>query len=154
DAATGDWILYLDADEVLVSEDVDLLRSLTGRTWREAFYLFETNFTGEAGDGAAVTFNALRMFRNRPEYRFQGRLHEQIAQHLPAYLPDRLEQTSVRVEHYGYLGSVRDAKEKSRRNIELLKAQQAEAPPTAFLHFNLGSEYAAAGDAPAALAEF
>src|SRR5205085_2538250 len=66
----------------------------------------------------------------------------------------RLEQTSVRVEHYGYLGSVRDAKEKSRRNIELLKAQQAEAPPTAFLHFNLGSEYAAAGDAPAALAEF
>ena len=26
EAATGDWFLYLDADEVLVSEDVDRLR--------------------------------------------------------------------------------------------------------------------------------
>ena len=60
----------------------------------------------------------------------------------------------MRIEHYGYLGSVRDAKEKSQRNIELLRAQQAESPPTPFLHFNLGSEYAAADDAPAALAEF
>ena len=154
EAASGDWLMYLDADEVLVSEDVERLRALTGHTWREAFYLVETNFTGDAGDGTAVTHNALRMFRNRPEYRFEGRLHEQIAQHLPGYSPERLEQTSVRIEHYGYLGSVRDAKEKSQRNIELLLAQQAESPPTPFLHFNLGSEYAAAGDDPAALAEF
>ena len=96
----------------------------------------------------------MRVFRNRPEYRFEGRLHEQIGHRLPGYLPERLEQTAVRVEHYGYLGAVRDAKEKSRRNIELLLAQQAESPPTAFLHFNLGSEYAAAGDGPAALREF
>jgi glycosyltransferase involved in cell wall biosynthesis/Tfp pilus assembly protein PilF len=155
DAATGDWILYLDADEVLVAEDAAKLRALTGRTWREAFYLVETNFTGDLSDGTAVTHNALRVFRNRPQYRFEGRLHEQIAQHLPGGLPERLEQTSIRVEHYGYLGAVRDAKEKSRRNIELLLAQQAEsAKPTPFLHFNLGSEYAAAGDAPAALTEF
>ena len=146
--------MYLDADEVLVKEDLDKLRALTGRTWREAFYLVETNYTGEAGDGTALTHNALRVFRNRPEYRFEGRLHEQITQHLPAYAPERIEQTSVRLEHYGYLGIVRDARDKSRRNIDLLRAQQAESAPTPFLHFNLGSEYAAAGDGPAALAEF
>jgi glycosyltransferase involved in cell wall biosynthesis len=154
DAATGDWLMYLDADEVLVAEDVEKLRALTGHTWREAFYLVETNFTGDLSDGTAVTHNAMRIFRNRPQYRFEGRLHEQIGMRLPGYLPERLEQTSVRVEHYGYLGAVRDAKEKSRRNIDLLLAQQAESPPTAFLHFNLGSEYAAAGDGPAALRQF
>ena len=154
DAATSDWVMYLDADEVLVAEDVDRLRALTGRTWREAFYLVETNYTGEAGDGTALTHNALRVFRNRPEYRFEGRLHEQIAHHLPAYAPERLEQTTVRLEHFGYLGSVRTSRDKSRRNIELLRAQQAESTPTPFLHFNLGSEYAAVGDGPAALAEF
>jgi glycosyltransferase involved in cell wall biosynthesis/Flp pilus assembly protein TadD len=154
DAATGDWLLYLDADEVLVADDVEALRALTGHTWREAFYLVETNFTGDLSDGTAVTHNALRVFRNRPEYRFEGRLHEQIGNRLPGYLPERIEQTAVRVEHYGYLGVIRDAKEKSRRNIELLLAQQAESPPTAFMHFNLGSEYAAAGDGPAALREF
>ena len=154
DAARGDWLLYLDADEVLVREDARLLRSLTGRTWREAFYLCETNYTGELAAGTAVTHNALRVFRNRPEYRFEGRLHEQIAHHLPGYLPERLEASAVRVEHFGYLGAVRDSRGKAARNIELLRMQQREGPPTPFLHYNLGSEYAAAGDARAALAEF
>jgi tetratricopeptide (TPR) repeat protein len=153
EAANGDWLLCLDADEVLVDEDRPLLRALTGRTWREAFYLSETNYTGDLEDGTAVTHNALRVFRNRAEYRFQGRLHEQIAHTLPGYLPERLESSGVRVEHYGYLGVVRDTREKSRRNIELLRLQQAESPPSAFLHYNLGSEYAAAGDSVAALAE-
>ena len=154
DAAAGDWILYLDADEVLLTEDAPLLRELTGRTWREAFYLVETNHTGELGDGTAVTHNALRLFRNRPEYRFEGRLHEQIAHRLPAGLPERLEQTGIRVDHYGYLGTVRDAKEKSRRNIELLRRQIAESGETPFGCFNLGSELAAAGEAEGAREQF
>ena len=154
EAATGDWIIYLDADEVLVAEDVNRLRKLTGRTWREAFYLVETSYTGELGDGAAITNNALRVFRNRPQYRFEGRLHEQIAHNLPVYAAGRIEQSSVRIEHYGYLGAVRDAKEKSRRNLDLLKAQQAESPSDAFLHFNLGTEYTVLGDHGSALTEY
>jgi len=153
DAASGDWLMYLDADEVLVAEDAGLLRALTARTWREAFYLSETSYTGDLENGTAVAHNALRVFRNRPEYRFEGRVHEQIAQRLPGYVPERIEATSIRVEHYGYLGVVRDTREKSQRNIELLRLQQAEAPPTAFLHYNLGCEHAAAGEHEQALAE-
>jgi glycosyltransferase involved in cell wall biosynthesis len=154
DAASGDWFLYLDADEVLVREDAERLRELAGHVWREAFFLTETNFTGDVEDGTAVNHNTLRLFRNRPEYRFEGRIHEQIAHCLPGGMPERIEQPSVRIEHYGYLGAVRDAKEKSRRNIELLERQQADGEMSAFLCFNLGSEYAAAGDAEAALKQF
>jgi glycosyltransferase involved in cell wall biosynthesis/Flp pilus assembly protein TadD len=154
DAATGDWLMFLDADEVLVEGDGDRLRALTGQTWREAHYLLETNHTGTLEDGTAVTHNALRVFRNRPGLRFEGRIHEQIAQHLPAYLPERLAVSDVRIDHYGYLGAVRDAKEKSRRNIELLERQVAEGLDSPFLAFNLGSEYAAAGDTAAALEKF
>jgi tetratricopeptide (TPR) repeat protein len=153
EAASGDWVMYLDADEVLVSEDIEQLRTLTGRTWREAFYLVETSYTGALGDGGAMVNNALRVFRNRPEYRFKDRLHEQIAHTLPTYVPGRVEQTPVRVTHYGYVGSVRDAKEKSGRNIELLRTQAAESPTTPFLHFNLGSEYIVVGDYNAAIDE-
>ena len=94
------------------------------------------------------------MFRNRPAVPLRGRLHEQIAQRLPGYLPERLR--GERGAHRALRLSRRGARqrEKSRRNIELLRLQQAESPPTPFLHYNLGSEYAAAGDAPAALAEF
>jgi glycosyltransferase involved in cell wall biosynthesis/predicted Zn-dependent protease len=153
-AATGDWVMYLDADEVLVADDVDRLRALTGRTWREGFYLVETNHTGDLEDGTAVTHDALRVFRNRPEYRFEGRIHEQIAHRLPTFLLERLERTTVRVEHYGYLGAVRGAKDKLNRNLELLERQLAEGNDTPFLHFNLGSEYLSVDAADRALPHF
>jgi tetratricopeptide (TPR) repeat protein len=146
EAATGDWIVWLDADEVLVAEDADKLRKLAGQTWREAFYLVETNFTGDIEDGTAVTHNALRVFRNRPEYRFKGRLHEQMAHNLPGYLAERVAHTQVRIEHYGYLGVVRESKDKARRNLELLEKQTAEGVDTAYHKFNLGSEYLALGE--------
>lgn len=151
EAATGDWILFLDADEVLVEDDVPKLRALAGRVWREAFHLVETSYTGELEHGTAVTHAALRMFRNRPTYRFRGRLHEQFAWALPSGLPERIEQTDVRVEHFGYLGVVRDTRDKARRNIELLQRQAEEREPDSFFEFNLGSEYLAVGDLTAAV---
>jgi tetratricopeptide (TPR) repeat protein len=153
DAATGDWLLYLDADEVLYEDDAAALRELTGKVWREAMFLVETNHVGDLEDGTSVNNDALRIFRNRPEYRFEGRIHEQIAQRLPD-IPERLERTSVRIEHFGYLGAVRDAKAKSRRNIELLERQAAEGHDSPFLHFNLGSEYGAANEPQRALEHF
>ncbi|HEV3001115.1 MAG TPA: glycosyltransferase [Solirubrobacteraceae bacterium] len=153
DAATGDWILYLDADEVLGDGDGERLRALAGHTWREAFYLVMTNYVGDEEDRHGNVFNALRLFRNRPEYRFSGRIHEQWAGALPGFLPERITVSDVRVEHYGYLGVVRDAKGKGTRNLELLHRQQAEGDDSPFLHFNIGSELAAAGDNAGALAE-
>lgn len=154
EAATGDWIIYLDADEVLVEEDAERLHACTGRTWREAFALVETNYTGDVEDGTAMTHNALRMFRNRPEYRFKGRLHEQMAYALPGFLTERIEYTQLRIEHYGYLGVVRDAKDKSRRNLELLEQQVADGQESAFQSFNLGSEYLALGEFQTAVDHF
>ncbi len=157
EAASGDWFMYLDADEVLVAEDVDKLRALIGQTWREAFFLHETNFTGDEGNGVSVVHSALRVFRNRPNYRFSGRLHEQIAYHLPAYAPERVAQSLVRINHYGYLGVVRESKDKARRNLELLLAQQRETPAealNAFFYYNLGSEYFASAKVAKAVEQF
>jgi glycosyltransferase involved in cell wall biosynthesis len=154
DAATGDWLMFVDADQVLVSDDADQLRALTGHTWREAFYLVETSYLGESDDGYAARDNVLRVFRNRPRYRFEGRVHEQITHTLPMYAPGRIHQTAIRIRHYGYLEGVRSARAKSQRNIALLRKQAQEGSSDAFLHFNLGAEYAADGDTAAALNEF
>lgn len=154
DAATSDWMLVLDADEVLVADDVPQLRAALGQTWREAFYVSELNHTGELEDGSSTMHTTLRLFRTRPEYRYSGRLHEQILDKLPTKLPERIATAPVRIEHFGYLGAVRDAKEKSRRNLELLERQRDEGDHSAFMHFNIGAEYFALGDASRALAEF
>ncbi len=143
--ATGDWVMYLDADEHLVPEDGPTLRTLLGRTWREAFYLAETNYTGGEEAGSSVAHLAMRIFRNRPEYRFEGRIHEQKTGNMPTWLGERFETTAIRIRHYGYLKSRINAREKSRRNIELL-LQEAKDAPSAFVDFNLGSEYIALGE--------
>jgi GT2 family glycosyltransferase/glycosyltransferase involved in cell wall biosynthesis/tetratricopeptide (TPR) repeat protein len=146
DHATGDWIMYLDADEHLTPESGPILRAQLGKTWREAFYFVETNFTGGEGSGEAVQHLALRLWRNRPEYRFEGRIHEQKTASMPNYLPERFERTEVTILHYGYLKSRIAAREKSARNIELLEAEAAERGLTAFGAFNLGTEHVVAGD--------
>ena len=151
DAAAGDWLMYLDADEHLVPGDAAKIRGLLGRTWREGFHLVETNYTGGDESGTSVTHLALRIFRNRPGYRFEGKIHEQKTQNMPTYLPERFEATSIGIRHYGYLKSRISAKEKSRRNIELLELERRESP-SPFNAFNLGSEYLMLGE-PAKAAE-
>src|SRR5439155_24160077 len=89
DAATSDWILFLDADEVLAAGDAGELRGLLGHTWREAFHRVEPSYVGALEDASAVTHNALRLLRNRPEYRFEGRIHEQILHTMPTRLGER-----------------------------------------------------------------
>src|SRR6185437_9758362 len=153
DAATGDWLFYLDADEHLVPEDAAKIRRLLGSTWREGFHLVETNYTGGEEGGTSVTHLALRIFRNRPAHRFEGRIHEQKTQNMPTFLPERFEATTIRIRHYGYLKSRISAKEKSRRNIELLEIEAQESP-SPFNSFNLGSEYLMLGDAATAATNF
>jgi tetratricopeptide (TPR) repeat protein len=145
EAASGDWLIYLDADEHMEADDARHLRALLGRTWREGFYLVETNYTGGSDAGSAVTHMALRVWRNRPQYRFAGRIHEQKTHTMPTYLPERFETTRIRVRHYGYLNQRIVSKDKSRRNIQLLE-QEAQESRTPFTDYNLGSEYLVLGD--------
>ena len=87
DAATGDWILWLDADEQLEPGDAPRLVELTREPWREAHWLVETNYTGQNEAGTASQHLALRLWRNRPHYRFSRAIHEQIRNSMP-YRPD------------------------------------------------------------------
>jgi glycosyltransferase involved in cell wall biosynthesis len=147
DAATGDWLVWLDADEVFVGEDARALRELAGHTWRECFRMEMIHHLGDVDDGDRAKHATWRMCRNRPEYRFTERVHEQITQTFPAYLLDeRFEHTNVRIDHFGYLGQVRVDRGKSDRNMALLEEQVQAGDDTPFVHFNLGSEYLVFGD--------
>jgi tetratricopeptide (TPR) repeat protein len=142
EAATGDWVLFLDADEQLQA-DPAAVRELVGRTWREAFFVPMTSLTG---DGSTSTLHpALRLWRNRPAHRFEGRVHERLAG-LPADLPERFELADLPVLHHGYLDRIVAERHKAERNLELLAAE----PPGPYTSFNLGSEHLRSGDWAAA----
>ncbi|MEO6867402.1 MAG: glycosyltransferase, partial [Gaiellales bacterium] len=153
DAATSDWVIWLDADEQLVDDDGAQLRELARRTWIEGYHLVATNFTSSDMQDARSVHTPLRMIRNRPDYRWSGLVHEQVAHTLPTWLPGRIERSTVRVNHYGYTAAIVDERDKRRRNLDLLQTQ-LEQERTSFTCFNIGSEHAAMGDISEALSWF
>ena len=143
--ATGDWAVWLDADEHVIAEDAPLFRQLARRTWVEGFHVIETHFMGSGDIGTEATHAPMRMFQRRPQYFWKGEVHEQLLGAFPTYLPERFQQSSIRVDHFGYLATVVDARDKHERNLDLLM-QQVDGERTAFTCFNIGTEHAAMGD--------
>lgn len=91
--ATGDWILVLDADETLSPADFDRIRLLTQLPEYDGFALVQRNYTNDTyredfvfavgddyeesvGFAGWVPRLIVRLFRNKPEIRFEGIAHE------------------------------------------------------------------------------
>lgn len=136
DAVRGDWVLFLDADEELASGGAEAVRALTDEPDAEAYALAMTSLTGDGSTSA--THPALRLWRHRPDRRFEGRVHERLIGLDPA----AIRPADVGILHRGYLDLRWAERDKTGRNLRLL----AREPPTPFTAFNLGSEYARAGD--------
>ncbi|MCW2950552.1 MAG: glycosyltransferase [Thermoleophilia bacterium] len=151
--ATGDWAVWLDADEHVIAEDAPKFRELAKRTWVEGFHVVETHFMGSGEIGSEATHTPMRMFQRRPQYFWKGEVHEQLLSAFPVWLGERFQQSSIRIDHFGYLSTVVDARDKHERNLDLLMRQVA-GERTAFTCFNIGTEHAAMGDWPEALRWF
>lgn len=98
DQATGDWIIVLDADEMIESGHWGDIRQLIAHTDKDAFFLEQRNYSLEPANVDWVPIsektpytrnykgykpNAIaRLFRNNGHIRYSGRVHEVIDQGL------------------------------------------------------------------------
>lgn len=140
--ATGQWVLCLDADEVLFPESRDRLPSLLADEGVEGYYVQVHNLVGAASDPETEVGVLFRIWRNRPRYRFDGAVHEQILPSIRAANPRaKIAYSPVKVAHYGYLSEHVAAKGKQNRNLALLQARLAQQPDEPFLLYNLGIEH-------------
>ncbi len=71
---TGQWILCLDADEKLDSQNGSIRQLITGTPDAEVFCLPLLTCAATEYE----RFSVVRLFRNTAEYRFVGKIHEQI----------------------------------------------------------------------------
>ncbi|MEK5026114.1 tetratricopeptide repeat-containing glycosyltransferase family 2 protein [Paenibacillus sp. FSL M7-1046] len=151
--AKGTWILILDADEELDAGSKEELLLCAEHTEYEAFFLRIHNHKGTSCASQTITVNPiLRMFRNRPQYRFNGIIHEQIAGVIVEATPAAaMHLSTVVIHHYGYADGVVAKKDKISRNVELLKEQLRLNPGDAFHHFNMAVEYMRLGEYDPAL---
>lgn len=151
--ARGTWILVLDADEELDAQSKGELLLCAEHTEYEAFFVRIHNHKGTEFSSPVITVNPiLRMFRNRPQYRFSGIVHEQIASAIVEATPAAaMHLSTVSVHHYGYADKVVAKKDKISRNLSLLKEQLRLNPRDAFHQFNTAVEYMRLGDYTQAL---
>jgi len=138
--AHGHWILVLDADELLSPISRAELLAFIDASPAEGYYFRICSYLD---DGKKTTEDyVVRLFKNLPEYRFVGAIHEQIAGSIQSHtLNNPLIFAPFTIEHYGYLQAEVESKHKFQRNTDLISKALLETPHDPFLHYCLAIEY-------------
>lgn len=144
ESATKEWILFLDADEeIRESEHYKFKDILNNCNTYEGYYLRLVNIIQNVEAGDSIV---LRMFKNKPEYRFIGKMHEQIVESLQVIGGNNcIGSTDMRITHYGYDPELVDINAKYERNINLLKSYD-DKDKDGYYYYVLGNEYARVND--------
>jgi glycosyltransferase involved in cell wall biosynthesis len=147
--AKGDWLFWMDSDDTIDDANGRKLRELALRSLEAApmAYVMQVHCPGPDVDGCSsfTSVDHVKMFRNRPDLRFEGRIHEQI---LPAIrrINGEIAWSDVFVVHSGSDQSPEGRKRKHERDLRLLEMDLADRPDHPFVLFNLGMTYGDMGD--------
>lgn len=148
--AQSTWCLWIDADERLDPSSYGAVLSALVRPHFGGFTIEIVNYLGQSASGEQLVHRPCRLFRNLPDVRFEGRIHEQITPSLKRLgLPVALLE--ARLLHFGYLQSEVEAKQKHERTVALLRAALEENPNDDFQQFNLANAHYTAGEFEEAL---
>ncbi len=134
----GDWILYLDADERLKQGQGQQLQKLLNDKSVGAYNVLIENPHSLHQGNFNQENSYPRFFRRSPNVKFEGKVHEQL---WPSLLRQKaiVKQSSLVIQHLGYGQGYDVVKQKTERNLELLRNQVAESPDDAYAQFQIGN---------------
>jgi glycosyltransferase involved in cell wall biosynthesis len=147
EAATGEWILHLDADEELDAESADRLKPFLAQTEADGVLVQMQHRVSAAGLTDLLESSEVRLFRNSPQHRFEMNLHTQILPSIQRH-GGRVVASDLRIWHYGYLQTTaQGGVDRGQRNLALLEQAVAKSPEDAYsvaklgqTHFLLGND--------------
>lgn len=122
--ASGKWILTLDADEELIVNSATFRETLDSDP-EVLVYSVDLLNVGEEDSQVGGKFQ--RIFRNIPDIRYQGRLHEKLV-----YKGEKIRGKrrvyldSIKILHYGYLNPDFTQQKAINRNIPILEKMREE----------------------------
>ena len=138
--SSGDWILYIDADERLEVSDRGVWRDVVADSRNAGCKL---RFYPRVG---WTPYMELRLFRNDPRIRFHGVIHERMHDGIEAVCREdgmEIGSCDVAIRHVGYEGGVRH---KVSRNVPLLRDYLANDPSRVYCWWHLGQMLLLDGD--------
>jgi GT2 family glycosyltransferase/tetratricopeptide (TPR) repeat protein/2-polyprenyl-3-methyl-5-hydroxy-6-metoxy-1,4-benzoquinol methylase len=137
--ATSEWLFWMDSDDTIDAENGRKLRELVDGPHRPETiaYVAQVHCPHEQDGPDYTAVDHVKLFRNLPELRFEGRIHEQI---LPAInrLGGTVAWTDIFVVHSGSDHSLDGQARKLERDLRLLRLEERERPNHPFTLFNLG----------------
>jgi len=143
-----DWVLQLDADEILAEGEGAKIRELTKRDdICGAILQIHNKFENESKN---FFHTNLRIFRNAKGVLYEGKLHESVINSLKL-LNKKIINADIKIIHYGYFEK---DKIKHERNIAFLKEELEQNPKRTHLHFYLGRDYFVYGNYEGAIKHF
>ncbi|UOQ46770.1 glycosyltransferase [Gracilibacillus caseinilyticus] len=146
--ATGDWILWMDADEVVDEEEGHQLREVLSLDQEQLASITLINYIGEEppSEQRAYILQQHRLFRTDIGLRFVGSIHEQL--NVKDVLSDSIElkQLPVTIYHYGYLDSYTSEKNKNERNLNMLEKEKEKSEYSPWIDYHIASEYYRMGE--------
>ena len=122
--ARGRWILMLDADETLDRASAPMIESLIARDENAGYFLERHNRWPDSA--SPTTDYVVRLFSNRPNHRYRGRVHETIDASILSE-GGRLHQTGICLDH-SFSADPEARRRKNPLYIEILKEEISAAP--------------------------
>jgi glycosyltransferase involved in cell wall biosynthesis len=122
--ARGRWILMLDADEALAPESPPQIEKLIAQAENAGYFLERHNHSSDSE--SPIKDYVVRLFPNRPDYRYRGRVHEIIDSAILS-AGGRLHKTDIRIDH-SFSSDPEARRRKNRWYIEILKEEIAADP--------------------------
>jgi len=148
--ARGDWIFWMDSDDVIPADCGRQLRALCDREVEPDVlgFVMQVHCPGGGENGDRETdvtvVDHVKLIRNRPDLRFEGRIHEQILTAIRR-AGGTVAWTDLHVVHAGSDPSREAQERKQRRDLHLLHLELRERPDHPFTLFNLGMTYSDGG---------
>jgi len=126
--ASQEWIMVLDADDILQPQSFSVIREAVNREFSLAYFFQIRSYRNE--EKYEIT-RLINLFRNRKDIYYEGIIHNQIIGSItniiekqPKWHLKVLDQ--VIVNHYGYTKKTMISKEKLKRSMILLEKALSE----------------------------
>lgn len=158
--ATGDWILILDADEVISIEDQAVIREVINNWQVMGFRMLTKNYSNDSSVSGWVPVAServtphpaafqgwysslkVRLFQRHSGILFQGAIHEMVDEAIRTQ-GGKVASLPVPIHHYGALK--KDQKSKLEFYSSLTEKKIADDPHNAKAYFELGVQHKALG---------
>lgn len=146
DQASGEWILWMDGDEVLEVSAESCWKEKLAEETEHILNVHLVNYMGESPDPNETYHIAHpRLFRNGIGLRFLYHIHEALnVEEIFAgerALKKIKQHDGLTIHHYGYLQSHTIAKQKSERNLHMLLHELTLDNNNPWTEYHLASEY-------------